>query len=141
MSNSENCYCDLRKPHTQSRLPDLQEKDWTVCCSGMYHFYSHEPHCNPHIVLVQAKQRNKLEAELHMRYGHHLFAEGDFEESLAQLGMSSGSNAISLLHLFPSLASPAFLQPMLHLTPGAPGQLQCLVQLSANSDLDMLHWA
>ena len=34
--------------------------------------------------------------------------------------MSSGSNAISLLHLFPSLASPGLLQPLMHLTPGKP---------------------
>lgn len=67
---------------------------------------------------MQAKQRNKLEAELHVQYGHHLYAAGDFEEAFAQLGMSSGSNAISLLHLFPSLASPALLHPMLHLAPG-----------------------
>lgn len=69
---------------------------------------------------MQAKQRNQLEAELHVQYGHHLFGEGDFEEALAQLGMSSGSNAISLLHLFPSLASPGLLQPLMHLTPGKP---------------------
>ena len=70
--------------------------------------------------VLQAKQRNHLEAELHVQYGHHLFGEGDFEEALAQLGMSSGSNAISLLHLFPSLASPSLLQPLMHLTPGKP---------------------
>ncbi|KAL0024599.1 hypothetical protein WJX77_001647 [Trebouxia sp. C0004] len=66
----------------------------------------------------QTEPNRQLEDGIHIRYGHHLFGRGDFDEGLAQMGMSSSSNPVTLLHLFPSLASPALLQPVSHLVPG-----------------------
>lgn len=69
---------------------------------------------------VQSEPDMLLEDEIHQRYGHHLFGKGEYDEGLAQMGMSSSSNPVTLLHLFPSLASPNLLQPVSHLLPGDP---------------------
>ena len=67
---------------------------------------------------LQTTPPTQLEDEIHIRYGHSLFGKGEYDEGLAQLGMSSSSNPVTLLLLFPSLASPSLLQPISHLTPG-----------------------
>jgi len=67
---------------------------------------------------MQTEPNRQLEDGIHIRYGHHLFGRGEFDEGLAQMGMSSTSNPVTLLHLFPSLASPALLHPVSHLVPG-----------------------
>ncbi|KAA6422986.1 MAG: vam6 Vps39 isoform X1 [Trebouxia sp. A1-2] len=66
----------------------------------------------------QTEPNRLLKDGIHIRYGHHLFGRGEFDEGLAQMGMTSSSNPVTLLHLFPSLASPALLQPVSHLVPG-----------------------
>lgn len=69
---------------------------------------------------MQSEPVRRLEDELNLRYGHYLFGKGEYDEGLAQMGMSSSSNPVMLLHLFPSLASPNLLQPVSHLLPGDP---------------------
>ncbi|BDA43540.1 Vam6/Vps39-like protein [Coccomyxa sp. Obi] len=59
----------------------------------------------------QAKRR--LSDTLHVRYGHHLFAHGEYDEAMAHFGMCSSASPVVLLRLFPSLASPAMLEPLL----------------------------
>lgn len=67
---------------------------------------------------VQSEPVRRLGDEINLRYGHYLFGKGEYDEGLAQMGMSSSSNPVMLLHLFPSLASPNLLQPVSHLLPG-----------------------
>lgn len=68
---------------------------------------------------MQSEPVRRLEDEINLRYGHYLFGKGEYDEGLAQMGMSSSSNPVMLLHLFPSLASPNLLQPVSHLLPGS----------------------
>ena len=49
---------------------------------------------------------------LRIRFGHRLFAEGDFDEAMAYFGMCSNASPLVLLNLFPSLAPPALLEPL-----------------------------
>ena len=74
---------------------------------------------------MQTEPNRQLEDGIHIRYGHHLFGRGEFDEGLGQMGMSSTSNPVTLLHLFPSLASPALLQPVSHLVQGTHS-LHCM---------------
>ena len=66
----------------------------------------------------QGGERTQLEDMLHTSYAHHLFARGEYEEAMAQVGMCSYSNPIVLLRLFPSLASREMLEPVAHQVPG-----------------------
>ncbi|KAK9829459.1 hypothetical protein WJX72_005979 [[Myrmecia] bisecta] len=61
---------------------------------------------------VQTAGRAELEDALHTRYGHHLFAHGEFDEAMAHFGMCSYANPLMLLSLFPSLAAPKMLEPV-----------------------------
>ena len=49
---------------------------------------------------------------LRIRYGHRLFADGDFDEAMAYFGMCSNASPLVLLNLFPSLAPPPLLEPL-----------------------------
>ena len=49
---------------------------------------------------------------LHTRYGHRLYAEGEFDEAMAHFGMCTDANPMVLLRLFPSLVPPSLLEPL-----------------------------
>ena len=61
---------------------------------------------------LQEQDRREVLNALRIRYGHRLFAEGDFDEAMAYFGMCSNASPLVLLNLFPSLAPPALLGPL-----------------------------
>lgn len=69
--------------------------------------------------LQDDEEQAELESELHMRVGIQLFAEGDYDEAMAHVGMCSSGTPVLLLSLFPSLAPRALLQPVTLCFPGA----------------------
>ncbi len=56
---------------------------------------------------------------LRIRFGHRLFAEGDYDEAMAYFGMCSNASPLVLLNLFPSLAPPTLLEPLQKTIAGA----------------------
>lgn len=56
-----------------------------------------------------------------MRLGIQLFAEGDYDEAMAHVGMCSRATPVLLLSLFPSLAPRALLEPVTPCFPGVWG--------------------
>ncbi len=68
--------------------------------------------------MAQAEARRTLNDTLHIQYGHHLFASKEYDEAMAHFGMCSSASPVVLLRLFPSLASPAMLEPLLHTVAG-----------------------
>lgn len=75
--------------------------------------------------MQEDEERAELESELHMRVGIQLFADGDYDEAMAHVGMCSSATPVLLLSLFPSLAPRALLEPVTPCFPGAAdsGQL------------------
>ena len=69
---------------------------------------------------MQAAERGELESEMHMRFGVHLFGEGDYDGAMAHFGMCSAATPVLLLKLFPSLAPTALMEPIAPCFPGAP---------------------
>lgn len=63
-------------------------------------------------LLLQAEERAEVSNALHTRYGHRLYAEGEFDEAMAHFGMCTDANPMVLLRLFPSLAPPSLLEPL-----------------------------
>ena len=47
-----------------------------------------------------------------MRYGYHLFAAGDINQGMAQIGISASASPLVLLNLLPSLTPPSVLEPL-----------------------------
>ena len=74
-----------------------------ACCKG---------HCIPCFV-GHVQEQLDLNDRLHIRYGHQLYGQGEFEEALGHLSMVSYPNPVILLRLFPSLAPETLLQPLL----------------------------
>lgn len=75
--------------------------------------------CLPsHHFPVQVDKTEVLNA-LRIRFGHRLFAEGDFDEAMAYFGMCSNASPLVLLNLFPSLAPPTLLEPLQNTISGA----------------------
>ncbi len=68
---------------------------------------------------MQAEERAELESEMHMRFGVHLFGEGDYDGAMAHFGMCSTATPVLLLKLFPSLAPTALMEPIAPCFPGA----------------------
>jgi len=68
---------------------------------------------------MQAEERAELESEMHMRFGVHLFGEGDYDGAMAHFGMCSAATPVLLLKLFPSLAPTALMEPIAPCFPGA----------------------
>lgn len=66
---------------------------------------------DPLSLMQQAEKVEVLNA-LRIRYGHRLFAEGDFDQAMANFGMCSNASPLVLLNLFPSLAPPGLLEPL-----------------------------
>ena len=69
---------------------------------------------------MQAIEQAALSDSLHIRFGHHLFAQNDFEGAFSQFALCSYANPTILLRLFPSLVSEAMLQSLLPSLEGAP---------------------
>eukprot|EP00803_Ostreobium_quekettii_P007599 evm.model.scf_3833.1 EVM.evm.TU.scf_3833.1 scf_3833:4766-7651(-) len=57
--------------------------------------------------MMPEDQRGGTEDLLRVRYGAHLFSEGDYDEGMAQLAMHSCNTPVLFLKLFPSLTPPA----------------------------------
>lgn len=66
------------------------------------------------------EERRRLNDRLHRRYGHAQFAAGEYEEAMAHFGMCSDASPVVLLRLFPSLAAPEALEPLLPSRAGVP---------------------
>ena len=88
------------------------------CCTGR--------RMRPHVdqfpwpcCLAQVEERRELNDQLHRRYGHCQFSNGEYEEAMAHFGMCSDASPVVLLRLFPSLVSPETLQPLLPDTSGS----------------------
>ena len=72
---------------------------------------------------------------MHMRFGVHLFGEGDYDGAMAHFGMCSRATPVLLLKLFPSLAPTALMEPIAHCFPGAHGPC-AVTRLSCRSRSD-----
>ena len=81
--------------------------------------YERVTRTKPVATCVQAEERTELESEMHMRFGVHLFGEGDYDGAMAHFGMCSRATPVLLLKLFPSLAPTALMEPIAPCFPGA----------------------
>ena len=55
---------------------------------------------------------------MHMRFGVHLFGDGDYDGAMAHFGMCSRATPVLLLKLFPSLVPTALMDPVAPWFPG-----------------------
>ena len=70
---------------------------------------------------------------MHMRFGVHLFGDGDYDGAMAHFGMCSRATPVLLLKLFPSLAPTALMDPVAPCFPGTIAHTTTLTSMLLRS--------